>query len=277
MSGLAVVRVNGAITVVNAIASWKGSAVGIEMNVMARAEVSSDLSVIPDDPLVVEAAKEGLRFVGGEGIKLEVVSEIPAGWGLKSSSAVANAAVLAVISAYGEKVRLIDAVRLSVRAARRAGVTVTGAMDDAAASMLGGLVITDNMRDELLLRIPLPELEVAILLPSKESARPTSSIDARRISRYSSVVGSLMELLPKRLWEVMTLNGLIYSELLGFDAEPALKAIELGALGAGLSGTGPAVAAVCRDCGEVAEHWSSLGRVMRSRITNQRARVELTG
>lgn len=274
---MAVVRVNGAITVVNAIASWKGSAVGIEMNVMARAEVSSDLSVIPDDPLVVEAAKEGLRFVGGEGIKLEVVSEIPAGWGLKSSSAVANAAVLAVISAYGEKVRLIDAVRLSVRAARRAGVTITGAMDDAAASMLGGLVITDNMRDELLLRIPLPELEVAILLPSKESARPTSSIDARRISRYSSVVSSLMELLPKRLWEAMTLNGLIYSELLGFDAEPALKAIELGALGAGLSGTGPAVAAVCRDCGEVAEHWSSLGRVMRSRITNQRARVELTG
>lgn len=271
---MAVARVNGAITAVNAIASWKGAAIGIEMEALARAKASNDLSLSPEDPLVIEAAKEALEFVGGRGVELEVTSNIPIGWGLKSSSAVANAVVLAVIGAYEERVNLIDAIKLSVRAARRAGVTITGAMDDAAASMLGGLVITDNSRDELLMRIPLPELDVAILLPSKESAKPTSSVDSGRISKYSSLTNSLIELLPKRLWEVMTLNGLLYSELLGFNVEPALRAIELGVLGAGLSGTGPAVAAVCRDCKEVIEHWESLGRVIRSKITNRRAEVE---
>ncbi len=268
---MVVVRVNGAVSVVNAIASWKGAAIGIEMDVSARAEVSSGLSVSPEDPLILEAAKEALKFVCGEGVKLEVTSSIPIGWGLKSSSAVANVTVLAVIRAYGRRANLIDAVRLSVRAARKAGVTITGAMDDAAASMLGGFVVTDNAKDELLMRLPLPELEVVILLPSGESARSTSSVDARRIAKYSSIVSSLIELLPKRIWDVMTLNGLIYSELLGFSVDPALRALELGALGAGLSGTGPAIAAVCEDCGKIIEYWSSLGKVIRSKITNEMA------
>ncbi|MEM3371291.1 MAG: shikimate kinase [Candidatus Korarchaeum sp.] len=273
MRGLVVARVNGAITVVNAIASWRGSAIGIEMEVSAKARASNEFSVSPEDPLVVEAAREALKFIGGRGIELEVTSNIPIGWGLKSSSAVANATVLAVIGAHGRRINLLDAIKISVRAARRAGVTVTGAMDDAAASMLGGLVLTDNSRDELIMRVPVPELDVAILLPHGESARPTSSVDSRRISKYSSLTNSLMDLLPKRPWEVMTLNGLLYSGLLGFNAEPALKAMELGALGAGLSGTGPAVAAVCKDCKEVISYWESLGRVIRSKITNRRAEV----
>ncbi|MEM1985012.1 MAG: shikimate kinase [Candidatus Korarchaeum sp.] len=273
MRGLVVARVNGAITVINAIASWRGSAIGIEMEVSAKARASNEFSVSPEDPLVVEAAREALKFIGGRGIELEVTSNIPIGWGLKSSSAVANATVLAVIGAHGRRINLLDAIKISVRAARRAGVTVTGAMDDAAASMLGGLVLTDNSRDELIMRVPVPELDVAILLPHGESARPTSSVDSRRISKYSSLTNSLMDLLPKRPWEVMTLNGLLYSGLLGFDAEPALRAMELGALGAGLSGTGPAVAAVCKDCKEVISYWESLGRVIRSKITNRRAEV----
>lgn len=271
---MVVARVNGAITVINAIASWRGSAIGIEMEVSAKARASNEFSVSPEDPLVVEAAREALKFIGGRGIELEVTSNIPIGWGLKSSSAVANATVLAVIGAHGRRINLLDAIKISVRAARRAGVTVTGAMDDAAASMLGGLVLTDNSRDELIMRVPVPELDVAILLPHGESARPTSSVDSRRISKYSSLTNSLMDLLPKRPWEVMTLNGLLYSGLLGFNAEPALKAMELGALGAGLSGTGPAVAAVCKDCKEVISYWESLGRVIRSKITNRRAEVD---
>ncbi|MEM2604626.1 MAG: shikimate kinase [Candidatus Korarchaeum sp.] len=274
MRGLVVARVNGAITVINAIASWRGSAIGIEMEVSAKARASNEFSVSPEDPLVVEAAREALKFIGGRGIELEVTSNIPIGWGLKSSSAVANATVLAVIGAHGRRINLLDAIKISVRAARRAGVTVTGAMDDAAASMLGGLVLTDNSRDELIMRVPVPELDVAILLPHGESARPTSSVDSRRISKYSSLTNSLMDLLPKRPWEVMTLNGLLYSGLLGFDAEPALRAMELGALGAGLSGTGPAIAAVCKDCKEVISYWESLGRVIRSKITNRRAEVD---
>ncbi len=151
------VRVNGAITVVNAIASWKGAAISIDFEVRAEAEPSSELEVEPEDPLVREAALLALKEVGGDGVRVRVDSEIPAGWGLKSSSAVANAVVLSVMALHGRK-DLFEALKISVKAARSAGVTITGALDDAAASMLGGFVMTDNSRDELLMRAPLREM-----------------------------------------------------------------------------------------------------------------------
>ncbi|MCD6348266.1 MAG: shikimate kinase [Candidatus Korarchaeota archaeon] len=268
----ATVKVNGAITVVNAIASWRGAAIGLDFEVVAEAEPFDSLAVLPDDPLLREAASVALEEVGGEGVRVKVDSEIPVGWGLKSSSAVANATVLAVLALFKREVNLMKALKLSVNAARRAGVTITGALDDAAASMLGGLVVTDNSKDELLLRIPVPEYEVLILLPEGE-AKPTITVDATRLRKFSSIASSLVELLPKKIWEVMTLNGLLYSEVLGYDPKPALKAVEIGAIGAGLSGTGPAIAAVCEECDEIAEEWSSLGRVFRKKITNQMAEI----
>jgi len=45
-------------------------------------------------------------------------------------------------------------------------------------------------------------------------------------------------------WAAMTINGILYSTVLGFDPSIALEALSAGAMAAGLSGTGPAVAAV---------------------------------
>ncbi len=265
------IRVNGAITVVNAIASWKGSAIGIDYEVSATAEVSDDLHVRPDDLLIREAASLALKAIGGEGAYVEVKSEIPIGWGLKSSSAVANATVLAIMSLYGE-VSMKKALEISVRASRMSGVSITGALDDAAASMLGGFVITDNLKDEILMRAPLKERNVVILLPDREKAKLTRELDANMMKPLANVAESIFDLLPKRVWEAMTLNGLLYSSILGYDPSPALDAVKLGALGAGLSGTGPAIAAVCDKCGEIVRKWSSLGKVVVRRITNEAAR-----
>jgi len=46
------------------------------------------------------------------------------------------------------------------------------------------------------------------------------------------------------VWDALTLNGLAVASILGEDPRPALSAIEGGALGAGLSGKGPSVAAI---------------------------------
>ncbi len=266
------VRVNGAITVVNAIASWKGAAISIDFEVRAEAEPSSELEVEPEDPLVREAALLALKEVGGDGVRVRVDSEIPAGWGLKSSSAVANAVVLSVMALHGRK-DLFEALKISVKAARSAGVTITGALDDAAASMLGGFVMTDNSRDELLMRAPLREMEVLVLLPESHAPKSTIEVDANLLRFYAGTVDSIFSLLPGRIWDAMTLNGLLYSLLLGYDPSPALEAVRLGALGAGLSGTGPAVAAVCERCEEIEGAWSTVGRVIKRRITNKRARI----
>ncbi len=266
------VLVNGAFTVVNAIASWKGAAIGLDFNVEARAEPHECIEVEPDTPLIRESVKLATSRLGVKGAKVEVRSEIPVGWGLKSSSAVSNAAVLAVLSVYEDRPNLLEALKLAVKASRISGVTITGALDDAAASMFGGLVVTDNRKDEILLRVPIKEMEVAILLPEGD-ARLTSSIDAEKLAKFAKIVDMLIETLPFKIWEVMTLNGLLYSQLLGYSVEPALRAIEKGALGAGLSGTGPAIVAVCNPCDEIVEEWGSYGDVMRRKITNRRAEI----
>lgn len=269
---MAVARVNGAITVVNAIASWKGAAIGVDFKVMAEARPCDGIKVTPDTELVRKAAFLALQRMGGEGVEVSVKSEIPAGWGLKSSSAVANAVVLSIMALYGQHDSM-EALKISVNAARRAGVTVTGALDDSAASMLGGFVMTDNRRDELLMRIPIEEKDVLILLPEDESSKPSASVDASKLRPFSDLVDSIFSLLPSKIWEAMTLNGLLYSQLMGYDPSPALEAVRLGALAAGLSGTGPAIAAVCGACDEVEELWSSLGKVLKRRITNRPAEV----
>ena len=76
----------------------------------------------------------------------------PCGQRLKSSSTAANAAVLATLDAMGEEMDLIEAAKIGVAAAREAGETITGALDDALASMLGGAVVTDNRNMKLLKR-----------------------------------------------------------------------------------------------------------------------------
>ena len=75
------------------------------------------------------------RFGCDCGANVATKSEIPIASGLKSSSAAANAAVLATLDALGEKLDVLEAVKIGVQAALEAKVTITGAFDDACASM----------------------------------------------------------------------------------------------------------------------------------------------
>ena len=77
-------------------------------------------------------------------------------------------------------------------------------------------------------------------------------------------------------WQSMTLNGIIYSEILGFDAGMAIDALENGALAAGLSGTGPSIAAIVPEekIDDVRETWSKReGRLIETRINLKKAHI----
>ncbi len=267
------VRVGGAITVLNAIVPLLGSALGVDLWVEAEAEKCSEPVVHPETPLTVEALREALIISKSEGARVRVNSSVPQGWGLKSSSIVANAVILATLALYTD-FRLIEVIKGTVRASRRAGVTITGAMDDAAASALGGLVMTDNGRDELLFRAPVKELGVAILLPERSKPRMTSTVDLSSYNHLRNTLRSLASLIPKDPWSVMTVNGLIYSKLLGYDDTPIHEALKAGAKAASISGTGPAVAAICDPCDEVVDRWSSLGEVILTKVNNRPAHIE---
>ena len=167
--------------------------------------------------------------------------------GLKSSSAAANATVMATLSALdvpvGPDGRLdrLEACRIGVRAARDAGVTVTGAFDDASASMLGGVTVTDNEADELLAR---EERDWSVLVWTPPERAYSADADVAACRRVAPVADHVADLaLDGRYALAMTLNGLAFTAALDFPAEPILSALGRAA-GASLSGTGPSYVAV---------------------------------
>ena len=143
---------NGAATVLNAVATWKGAAFGIELKTRAEVELNNSGDILGDVPgmdtrlieTCVRMVQERLGYSYGAVVR--TYSEIPVAGGLKSSSTAANATVLATLDALQEEMDPVEAAKIGVAAAREVGVTITGALDDALASMLGGVVVTDNAR-----------------------------------------------------------------------------------------------------------------------------------
>src|SRR5207245_3341775 len=96
------------------------------------------------------------------GIEDAVTSEIPVSRGLKSSSAVANAVVLACAHALGAQLEPLRLIGIGVDAALDAGVTITGAFDDACACFFWGIMVTDNRARKLLVSDRFPSGLVAV-------------------------------------------------------------------------------------------------------------------
>jgi len=269
-------RAPAAGTVLNALATGHGSAFAIDRYVSATVELDAGeptvRGAVADGPdadtrliercveLVVEEYGDGDGPDGDEfGGTVTTESEIPMASGLKSSSAAANATVLATLDALGlvEAVTREDAARLGVRAAREVGVTVTGAFDDASASMLGGLTVTDNERDVLLVRDEVG-WDVLVYSPPERAFSADADVDrCRRVAPMADLVEELA--LAGRYAEAMTVNGLAFCAALDRPTDPLLAAMDRAA-GASLSGTGPSYVAVGdREALEaVREDWTEL-------------------
>ena len=181
------------------------------------------------------------RVGDGEGGHVRTDSDVPMASGLKSSSAAANAAVLATLSALSvEDVDREEACRIGVEAARDAGVTVTGAFDDASASMLGGVTVTDNTEDELLRR-DAPEWDVLVYTPDERAL--SADADVSRCERVAPVADVARELaLDGAYRQAMCVNAFAYCAALEYPTGPVLEAMPEAA--ASLSGTGPSYTAV---------------------------------
>ena len=246
----ATARAPAAGTVLNALATGHGSAFAIDEYVHATVEldgtngVTGEVADAPDaDTTLIEAcvetvAREHDRDAGGT---VRTETAIPMAGGLKSSSAAANATVLATLDALGVEMEKADACRLGVQAAREAGVTITGAFDDASASMLGGVTVTDNTSDELLAREE-PDWRVAVFTPDERAY--SADADVARCERIAGTAQVVEELaLDSRYGEAMTVNGFAYCGALEFSTEPMLDALP-DVHGVSLSGTGPSYVAV---------------------------------
>ncbi len=293
----------GAGTVLNALATHTGAAFGIDVETTATvvleatadAGVDGEIAAAPDgDTRLIErcVALTTDRFGNGEGGTVRTESEVPMAAGLKSSSAAANATILATLDALGvtvidptdesernhetaaDEISILDACRIGVEAARDVGVTITGAFDDAAASMTGDVVVTDNDSDELLVRSSR-EWEVLVWTPPERAY--SADADVERCQHISEIAELVEELaLDGRFGEAMTVNGLAYSAALGFSTDPAVEAMP-HTVGVSLSGTGPSVVAVGESASlaPLGELWAARdGQLIETSTRTQGARIQ---
>jgi len=256
MKGTGQALSHGAISILNAFPTGKGGALGVDLWTRAKVslregpgQISGFVSSDPAESnrLAISVVQKTLEHYGYERkLHGEVItsSNIPVAVGLKSSSAAANAVALATASAIDEKIDDDTLVGIGVDASIESGVSLTGAYDDSFASYHGGAVLTDNdhRKVEKILKIP-KDLKVLMLVPPRKTR--TGQLDRTRfapIRRISEMAYG--EASNGHVWDALTLNGLAVASILGEDPRPALSAIEAGALGAGLSGKGPSVAAI---------------------------------
>jgi shikimate kinase len=292
-----IVKSPGSATIINAISTGCGSAFGIKLYVTAEVQLkgsdpsqivcSSDMDV--DTTLmdicvrkVVEKVNESVEI--DTGVTVKTSSTLPVASGLSSSSATSNAVIMATTRSlmveYGlESDELgcsdIELLNMGVDASLEAGVTITGAFDDASASFFGGLTITNNIERKILKMQDMKEQNILVYMPNRNS--PTAQSDVGRMKLLAPQVNlAFQEALHGDILNAMTLNGLLYCSTLGFNPDMALDALKAGATAAGLSGTGPSfVAFVADDYVErVMEAWSSQpGQVILTEVDNKGTRV----
>jgi shikimate kinase len=236
------VTTHGGLSVISAFANGIGSAIGV--NLSLSVEFLDKESKNSD---AIEKTLERLNRI----YRMEyhphvrVRSKIPRSVGLKSSSALTLAIVLGFFH-YHEK-DLSDAPAVAAECSRANGTSITGAIDDVYCAMYGGVTLTDNNRDKMLIHHPVKEREVLVCYP-KNIRRVTSMIDQASIKNAAGSFLPLRKLVEDGFYyEAMVLNGLIMGNIMGYDREILSYLLRSGANYASISGKGPAMFAIYDD------------------------------
>ncbi|MFB6187891.1 MAG: shikimate kinase, partial [Halobacteriaceae archaeon] len=231
-------------TIINALATGTGSAFAIDEYIEATVELTDGNEITghihdhPDaDTTLIERCVEYVlveQSAEEKGAIVETKSDVPIASGLKTSSAAANATILATFKALGtEDINKEQAAKVGVEAARDVGVTVTGAFDDASASMLGGLTITNNHTDTLLFR---DEPDWSVLIWSPPTRVYSQEVDIRRCQQLQPIIEHAVDVAKQGAYgTAMTINGFGYCAALEFDTDPLFEALP-AAHGVSLSG-----------------------------------------
>ncbi|ABL88941.1 shikimate kinase [Pyrobaculum islandicum DSM 4184] len=247
-------------TIINAIATGHGAAFPISLKISARVctsdkfEVSTyaDVDISPVKRIVEKVAE---RFGLGP-LSVEISGDLPTAGGLKSSSAVVNAIIIATTKLAGARLDLFDVARLNAELSRWAGISVTGAFDDAVASATGRSYLTDNYK-----MLVIRDLDVSgravVLIPPYEKRR----YRLEEMRSLAPVIRTAVAYAGLGMWrEAMLINAIAYGYALGYPPGPTLEALRLGAVG-GVSGTGPSHVFISDEPERLAEVLAKYGKV----------------
>jgi len=274
--------VHGAISIVNAIATGKGATLGISLKLETILETSSGKGIIIESDnqslssrLINRTIQKMVSKRELERTKLHVLlkSEIPTGYGLKSSSAISSSVALACARLFKPKVDDHQVLLASVNASIETKVSITGAYDDACACYYGGFVVTDNYKRKIIHSEKGPKnLSVVIFIPKSRKRG-----NVKKLKILEAVFSKAWSLAKNSdYWNAMILNGLATSSILNSDPKIISDLIEKGAVGASVSGNGPAIVAVTKheNLSKIKKVFSNLeGRIIVSDVNNTKADV----
>ena len=279
---IAKATIHGAISIVNAIATGKGAALGISKNVNVEMETSYGKGVI----IEVENKSMSSRLINRviekivtknelskTKLKVSLDTEIPTGYGLKSSSAISTAVAMACAKLFKPNMNDTEILNAGVKASIETKVSLTGAYDDACACYYGGFVVTDNYKKKLIRSEKcLNHVSAVIFIPK---SRKRGNI--RKLKTLSADFEQAWNLAKKSdYWNAMNLNGIATSTILSSEPEIIPKLIENGAIGASVSGNGPSIAAIVKNTSvtKIKKIFSALeGNTTVAQINNKKADV----
>jgi len=279
---IAKATIHGAISIVNAIATGKGAALGISKKVNVEMETSYGKGVI----IEVENKSMSSRLINRviekivtknelskTKLKVSLDTEIPTGYGLKSSSAISTAVAMACAKLFKPNMNDTEILNAGVKASIETKVSLTGAYDDACACYYGGFVVTDNYKKKLIRSEKCFNHVSAVIFIPKSRKRG----NVRKLKTLSTDFEQAWNLAKKSdYWNAMNLNGIATSTILSSEPEIILKLIENGAIGASVSGNGPSIAAIVKNnaVSKIEKIFSTLeGNTTVAQINNKKAEV----
>jgi shikimate kinase len=259
---------HGALSIVNAVPLGRGASLGVSLTTRVHVRLFSRTDGVSRRDFLGLLAKRVFERIGVRGLDAEIMVEtqIPPGVGMKSSSAVANALILALLDALGVRLENAETLELNATVSKEAGVSFTGAFDDAAACLLGGIQVTDNTR-RIILKSYAAKEEKAVFLVPKEAGRKNLRVN---LSLRESLKTAFSLALRGRYLDAMNLNGTAFAIAQEYALEPLIAARRAGADACGITGNGPAYAALVGDKGvhEVLKAWSGFGQVIVADVYN---------
>ena len=277
-----IAKVFGAVSIVNAIAIGKGATLGIDTFVETKLvkkegtgiQITSENKTI-SSRLINQIIKNMIpaKMLEKSRLELDFKSNIPTGYGLKSSSAISSAVALSCAKAFRKDISDEEILKLGAKTSIQTKVSITGAYDDACACHFGGFNVTDNLKMKLIHRELAPrDLEVVIFLPKSRKRG-----NLKRLKEFNNAFEKSWELAESSdYWNAAILNGIATTSILNSEPRLIMKLMEKGAHCATISGNGPSIVAITdkKHKTKVMKEFSGLeGKIMTANINNKKAFV----
>ncbi|AGK61963.1 shikimate kinase [Archaeoglobus sulfaticallidus PM70-1] len=253
-------------TIVNAVARGIGCAFGVDLRTKVLLEESRDVEILEKDRKIKSQLIQNVLYRFGVKARVVVESSIPKKSGLGSSSAILNSLLLAIYKFRGWELDALKILNENADIALKSKISYTGAFDDASASLLGGIVITDNFNRKIIKRESIHQ-DVLILLSDSKKRK----VDVESVRKNAEIVDKAIEEAKSGNYMLaMLYNSLHYCKVLNYPLKPVMDARDIG-IPAGLSGNGPSYIAFGpkKDIDELAESWRSYGKIIRTRTISE--------